>query len=248
MSDPTDVADVAARLAEFLPGDDLQALTEATIEGPHALAQLKARAPSGTVRSACDDLARVLEHGADPAFVAGALSGAARVVRRGRERSAIDVVWTGPPSQVTSSRLTSAVVIDLIDSAHEEILLISFANYPPAALREALERAVEREVFVTVLLERHRDNPNFSGSSDLLAGIRLRRLAWPIEKRPAGAALHAKVMVIDRSVALVGSANLTGHALDKNIECGVLLRGGEQPARIHAHISSLLDSGGLVVA
>ena len=117
------------------------------------------------------------------------MSGAARAVHRGRERSAIDVVWTGPPSQVTSSRLTSSVVIDLIDSARAEILLVSFANYPPAALREALERAVERGVFVTVLLERHED-----------------------------------------------------------IECGVLLRGREQPARIHAHIRSLLDSGSLVVA
>ena len=52
MSHPPDVAGVVARLAEFLPADDLEALTAATITGPQALAQMKARAPSSTVRSA----------------------------------------------------------------------------------------------------------------------------------------------------------------------------------------------------
>lgn len=42
--------------------------------------------------------------------------------------------------------------------------------------------------------------------------------------------LHAKCAVADDTLALISSANLTGHALQLNIEAGVLLR-GEAAAR-----------------
>jgi phosphatidylserine/phosphatidylglycerophosphate/cardiolipin synthase-like enzyme len=47
---------------------------------------------------------------------------------------------------------------------------------------------------------------------------------WPIEKRIAGSRLHAKVAIADGELALVTSANFTGHALDQNLEVGVLVR------------------------
>ncbi|WP_425454039.1 phospholipase D-like domain-containing protein [Nocardioides immobilis] len=45
--------------------------------------------------------------------------------------------------------------------------------------------------------------------------------------------MHAKVLVVDRRTALVGSANLTGHALERNLECGLLVRGGR--SKVHHH-------------
>ncbi len=39
--------------------------------------------------------------------------------------------------------------------------------------------------------------------------------------------LHAKVFIADKAVAYVGSANLTGHALIRNIEAGVIIKGCE---------------------
>jgi hypothetical protein len=48
-----------------------------------------------------------------------------------------------------------------------------------------------------------------------------------------------KLIVVDRDVALVGSANLTGHAMDRNLECSVLLHGGPHPEQIHGHIREL---------
>ena len=38
--------------------------------------------------------------------------------------------------------------------------------------------------------------------------------------------MHAKAVIADRSVAFVTSANLTGSAMDHNLEVGVLMRGG----------------------
>ncbi len=39
--------------------------------------------------------------------------------------------------------------------------------------------------------------------------------------------MHAKVLVVDGRTALVGSANVTGSAMERNLECGLLVRGGE---------------------
>lgn len=71
------------------------------------------------------------------------------------------------------------------------------------------------------------------------AALRARHLVWPSQHREAGAALHAKVLVVDRQTVLVGSANLTGHGLERNLECGLLVRGGPVPERIVAHLYSI---------
>jgi cardiolipin synthase len=58
-----------------------------------------------------------------------------------------------------------------------------------------------------------------------------------------GAALHAKVIVVDDQVALVGSANLTSRAMESNLECGILIRSGPQPRAIRDHITGLYAAG-----
>jgi cardiolipin synthase A/B len=52
----------------------------------------------------------------------------------------------------------------------------------------------------------------------------------------ACAALHAKI-------ALVGSANLTSRAMESNLECGILIRGGPQPRAVRNHITRLHAAG-----
>ena len=66
------------------------------------------------------------------------------------------------------------------------------------------------------------------------------RLCWPLGIRPPGASLHAKLLVIDDTSALIGSANITGAALGKNLECGLLVRGGDTARSLRQHIASLL--------
>jgi len=65
----------------------------------------------------------------------------------------------------------------------------------------------------------------------------------PAAQRPPGAALHAKVIVVDDRIALVGSANLTGRAMEANLECGILIRGGPQLRAIRDHIAGLRAAG-----
>jgi len=66
---------------------------------------------------------------------------------------------------------------------------------------------------------------------------------WPHAKRPPGALLHAKAVIVDGHTALVTSANMTESAISANIEIGSLIRGGDAPARIHDHVKALSAAG-----
>lgn len=157
----------------------------------------------------------------------------------------MQVAWTGPASSVDSSRLTAPVVAGLVDGATAEIVLASFAVHPDDLIDTALRSAADRGVDITLVLERPADNPHFKSFTDAFPGLPARRLVWPLDRRPAGAALHAKVIVVDGRDALVGSANLTGRAMDDNLECGVLIRGGAAPRAIRDHLFGLLYGGEL---
>lgn len=245
--DTSTSADLAARLAAHMPMNDLEALAAATLNGTDQVQRLRATTSSAVVRGACDDVLRILRMRGSEAFVAGALLGAARAVHQEREHQKLDVVWTGPESPVTTTRLTSTVVTHLIDSAQQDLLLVSFATQAEPSIEAALQRASARGVVLTMLLENPTDNPRYSTRAAPFPRIRARRLAWPAQNRPRGASIHAKIIVVDRMTALIGSANLTGHAIEKNLECGILLTGGPQPARIADHIIGLVDTGHLVV-
>jgi phosphatidylserine/phosphatidylglycerophosphate/cardiolipin synthase-like enzyme len=217
-------------------------LSDAAARGVSAVHELRAATASPILRNACDQLVSRVA-GAQPGYVAGLLAGAARAVERARRRQTVTVVWTGPESQVTSSRLTAATVVDLISEARAEILLVSYATQTEPRISAALGEAAGRGVAITLLAERHADNPSYTAAGMPFPGLDALRLHWPADSRPPGASLHAKIIVIDDRVALVGSANLTSRAMETNLECGILIRGGLQPRAIRDHITGLYAAG-----
>jgi phosphatidylserine/phosphatidylglycerophosphate/cardiolipin synthase-like enzyme len=56
------------------------------------------------------------------------------------------------------------------------------------------------------------------------------------------------VVIADGEVAFVTSANFTGHALDQNLEVGVLVSGGKTPRQLREHFHALIASGTLASA
>ena len=56
----------------------------------------------------------------------------------------------------------------------------------------------------------------------------------------AGGKVHAKVAVCDETICFISSANLTGHAMEKNMEAGVLIRGGSVPIKLQNHLEALV--------
>jgi cardiolipin synthase len=244
IADPRDVAEWACRLGERLPIADVRRLAEAAALGEPGVRRLRAAAGSVILRDACDQLSKRLAF-AEPIYLSGLLAGAAHAVERALQHQTMSVVWTGPESGMSSSRLTAAAVIDLINAARSEILLVSYATHTEPAINAALSAAMARGVAVTLLAERHADNPSYTAAGTPFPGLKMLRLHWPASSRPPGAALHAKIIVVDEQVALVGSANLTSRAMESNLECGILIRGGPQPRAIRDHINGLYAAGRL---
>jgi cardiolipin synthase len=70
---------------------------------------------------------------------------------------------------------------------------------------------------------------------------------WPLDRRdPPDAKLHAKAVIVDGRDVLLTSANMTNAAFDKNIELGVLCRGGDVARRVQKHFDGLISSGVLI--
>ena len=237
-----DVEDWASRLAERLPSSDVRHLARAAAEGEPGVRQLRATTASPILRDACDQLLRRL-HYAKSAYLSGLLAGTAHAIERARYYQSVSVVWTGPESGVSSSRLTAAAVIELINAARSAILLVSYATQTEPQISAALSAAVARDVAVTLLAERHADNPPYSSAATPFPGLDALRLHWPLSSRRPGAALQAKIIVVDDHVALVGNANLTSRAMESNLECGILIRGGPQPRAVRDHITGLYAAG-----
>lgn len=218
--------------ADQLPGDFARQLAGALRQGRTALVGLRAEAvlpqSAAAVIAALD-----VEAAGEAAFAAGALMG-----RLDDQRDVVDItpVWTGPQSAARSERLTIAVIGDLIDQADTKLILASYATVPSPRIVGSLSAAASRGVDIILILERAVDNPEFRSRGEPLPGLRARRFHWPAAVRPPGAALHAKVLVADDRVALVGSANLTGRALENNLECGLLVRDGPLPRALAHHL------------
>lgn len=232
-----ELPDLAKRWATELPRTFARELGGALCAGPAALDALAASAVQPASSNALRRATKVAKQGRG-----GELGG----LLRGRldaleEQATLTPVWTGPESAAAHGRLTIAVVADLFAEATTEILLVSYATVPSDRIRQALAAAAEKGVAITLLLERPQDNPNFKGQRDPFPGLMARRLVWPVAARPSGASMHAKLLIIDRRVALVGSANLTSRALESNLECGLLIRGGPVPRQLAEQLLEAAD-------
>jgi phosphatidylserine/phosphatidylglycerophosphate/cardiolipin synthase-like enzyme len=66
--------------------------------------------------------------------------------------------------------------------------------------------------------------------------------SWPVAQRVVGhsSLMHVKAAVADKSAALVGSANLSAAAMDRNMELGVLIAGDPLPRLLERHIRLLI--------
>jgi phosphatidylserine/phosphatidylglycerophosphate/cardiolipin synthase-like enzyme len=95
---------------------------------------------------------------------------------------------------------------------------------------------------VAARVPRRPGGPEPAAAFGSVAGIEL--WYWPVTQRTeSGSKLHAKLAVADRRVLLVSSANLTQSGVGKNIEAGLLVRGGSAPQRAAEHIAELQSRG-----
>jgi hypothetical protein len=146
-------------------------------------------------------------------------------------------------------RQTAGVLLELMDAAHAEIIVAApFVDvHAVDFLSASIVTAGRRGVTVRVV----------TSSGQAMPFVELLK-RWP--PHPLGSLLvtevltdlsqlgsHAKVLVVDREVAYVGSANITGAGLGRHVEIGVMLS-GPQVADLVQLLNALERLGTAVVA
>lgn len=175
-----------------------------------------------------------------------ALAGAAFAHDMARRSRSMELVLSGPSSAHVHARRTDQVLIELINGAQRSLVLVTYSLTMYAELKLALRAALDRGVDITVLAEDPADGPpQFTKHpAAALAGLLVRRLRWPRDRRPAGwTSLHAKIAIADDEAVLITSANLSEKAAGDNLEAGLLLRDSDYAIRLAKHLESLLADG-----
>ena len=132
------------------------------------------------------------------------------------------VIGTGPTASFDAMPSTFS---ELIHSAREELVVTTPYFVPDEQLLFALTSAARRGVKTIMVLPKRCDSHVVAGTSqsyyeDLLkAGIQLYEYRRGL--------LHAKTMVADRCIGLIGSANLDRRSFELNFENNILFAGSD---------------------
>jgi phosphatidylserine/phosphatidylglycerophosphate/cardiolipin synthase-like enzyme len=194
--------------------------------------------------------------GVGAAEVAAALRAASRTSRLIASSGSVELVWTGPKTGLIPTRHTEQVILEVIEAAVSDLFVVSYVFYKAGLIVAALEAAIDRGVVVRILLESSTEQ----GGAVRGDAVRAMREAVPratiLVWEPAtrnirdglSACVHAKCAVADRRLAFITSANLTPAALERNMELGLLIRGGSVPERLRAHLDALVATKVIVEA
>ncbi|MCE3552992.1 DISARM system phospholipase D-like protein DrmC [Pseudonocardia sp. RS11V-5] len=225
-------AEAAVRLADEVDPGLLEDLAEAVSDDPareHAMVAAVVRPDDAefcraVLRARCSEGRGVLES-------AAYLRGVAAAYRHRTRTESVEAVWSGPHLHEVPLRSTAAVLVDVVRRARGTLWLTTYSAgaYPP--LREALVDGRTRGVRVRVLVE------TLQGAGSALNGDQPGKAflgipgpelwQWPVDRRPdRSTRMHAKIVLADAREMLVSSANLTAAGADRNLEAGILVRGG----------------------
>lgn len=182
-----------------------------------------------------------------PGELASMLLAASHAFENVSKHQSAELVWTGPTTPFVSARRTEQALLQVIGAAKQNLFITSFVAYDVSTIVKALNDASSRGVGISMLLEssqHHGGSISFDVIGKMQTLVPTAKLyAW--RERSASFAdgrVHAKVAVADGDVCFITSANLTGHAMEQNMEAGVLLKGGQIPKLLHEHLQALVDT------
>jgi phosphatidylserine/phosphatidylglycerophosphate/cardiolipin synthase-like enzyme len=179
--------------------------------------------------------------------LASMLLAANHVFTKVASEQSTELVWTGPTTPFVSARRTEQALLQVINSAEKTLFITSFVAYDVSTIIKALNASNDRGVAISMLLELSQDHGG-SIRFDVIGKMKTlvpsaRLYAW--SDKPDSfldGCVHAKIAVADGTVCFITSANLTGHAMEKNMEAGVLISGGQIPKLLDDHLRSLVDT------
>lgn len=222
--------------------------------------ELLQRLPKASWRQAIVQLIEVWHTQApslDSSSLATALLTAAYCEQQNQEQLSVEIVWTGPRVSDIPLRRTDQVLLQLIQDAQQELLLISFAVYKVPEIAAALVAAINRGVKLRIVVETpDSDNAKIPFGIKTAFGTeiitRAQVFVWPHGKRPIDlegrfGSLHIKCAIADSTHLFISSANLTEYALALNMEMGLLVHSQDLASQVTEHIDRLIYQGILVL-
>ncbi len=254
------IVEAATALASGLPTHTLEAVAGAILlAGKASLkAEIVKRVPHFQNRErvlSFIDLWRDQAADLHADVVAIALKTAAYSEQKHRDAQTVELVWTGPEIDNSQFRRTEQAILQLLDSAHKRIILVSFAVYSIPNIAMSLVKAAQRGVNISVIVETPEKLGGANEYSTLRAlGPEVEACSsvyyWPKEKRELSStnklgSLHVKCAVADGEWLFLSSANLTQQAFTVNMELGMLVRGGTMPTRVAKQFDQMICTGQL---
>lgn len=176
------------------------------------------------------------------------LLASSHVIAKAAREQSTELVWTGPTTPFVSARRTEQALLQVIDFARSTLFITSFVAYDVSSIVAALNAASGRGVSISMLLESSQEHGG-SISMDVIGKMRSQvpaaRLYGWLDKTDefADGRVHAKVAVADGKVCFITSANLTGYAMERNMEAGILVSGGQIPSTLDEHLRALVNIG-----
>ncbi len=243
-------AEAARAAVQSLTREHVEILADRLEDGASAASTSDAVALPAYKDAAVRVLAAIHATSTGRAIAATHLRALAEGYALGRSVQHLDVVWSGPTSSAVPVRATARVLTDLVKEAQRELILMTYSARPYQPLAEALAVAVARHVTVVAVVE------TLAGAAGalvgeepaaaFLAGPGVQIWHWPVSRRPEQSSkMHAKLAIADETALFATSANLTQAGISKNIEAGILIRGGPAPRRAAEHVRQLQACGAL---
>ena len=188
-----------------------------------------------------------------PSELAGMVLGASHAYHFAKSEESVELVWTGPSSELVATRKTRQALLQVIHAARTKLFLTSFVAYKVGTVVSALQKAVDRGVSLSMLLEsseQHGGGVSIDGIAAMKGNFPTAKIYFWGDKSDefSGGKVHAKVAVADENVCFISSANLTGHAMERNMEAGVLVEGGAIPLKLHRHLEALVTTNQLTLS
>jgi len=186
-----------------------------------------------------------------PSELAAALRAASATAALLDKRGSVELVWTGPSTGMVPIRHTAQVLCEVVESARNRIFLVSFVAYEVVLIIDALQDAMKRQVQIDILLEssaHHGGKVTVDSVQTMKDTVPSANIyVWNVGagSKPTGqstGAVHAKCAVADGKLAFISSANLSNAAMERNMELGVLVRGGHLPDELHRHLEALVTT------
>lgn len=180
----------------------------------------------------------------------------------GNRSHLIELVLSGPDVPGIPTSDTSSEIRKLINSATAEVLVIGYAVYQGKKIFRHLATRMDQapELKVTFCLDVPRKDTDRSLTQQIVERFLtdFRQNQWPGRRLPElfydprsllndkRSSLHAKCIAIDRSVALITSANFTEAGQRRNIEVGILVREPRIVEGLVSYFDGLIASEQLV--